>query len=156
MLSSKSYSGGPPVRVLDSPLASISEFDTWKFSMLYQLRLNADFRVYLRDENFQFGAKSLESPNRNFVDITHLVEDPQSTTTPKRTITVVKSSAEDQCFILDLMLDTIAQYLPKIPHNDIVQDCASLSEVWQVVRLHSNIQTSGALLNNYLEYYPSC
>ena len=148
MLSSKSYSGGPPVRVLDSPLASISEFDTWKFSMLYQLRLNADFRVYLRDENFQFGAKSLESPNRNFVDITHLVEDPQSTTTPKRTITVVKSSAEDQCFILDLMLDTIAQYLPKIPHNDIVQDCASLSEVWQVVRLHSNIQTSGALLNN--------
>ena len=69
-MGSKSYTGGPPVRILDTPLASISEFDTWKFLMLYQLRLNADFRGYVRDENFEFGAKSLESPFRNFTDIT--------------------------------------------------------------------------------------
>jgi hypothetical protein len=44
-------------------------------------------------------------------------------------------------------LETIAQYCPLIPHIDIT-NCGSLAEVWQVIRLHSNIETSGALLNN--------
>ena len=46
------------------------------------------------------------------------------------------------------MLETIHQFTPKIPHDDIVLDCNSLLEVWQVIRLHSNIQTTGALLND--------
>ena len=119
------------VRNLDSPLTSIAEFDNWKFSVLYTLRLDPEVRPYVR-ENLEFGAKSPESPNRNLVADTG----PQGKT------------AEQKLVSIDYMLDTIAQFCPKIPHNDIVRDCGSLEEVWQVIRLHSNIQTSGALLNN--------
>ena len=97
------------------------------------LRLDPDIKPYLKDEEFEFGLKSPQAPYRNFIDDTAGEN---------------QKSAEDKCATIDFMLDTIAQFCPKIPHNDIVLECKSLQEVWQVIRLHSNIQTSGALLND--------
>ena len=119
----------PNIKVLDEPLKSISEFDHWKYSVLYNLRLSPECKPYLK-EGLVFGAKTSSSQTRDLKDIKD------------------GKSAIDQCDEIDFMLSTIAQYLPKIPFNDIVNDCGSLDDVWQVVRLHSTIETSGALLNN--------
>ena len=118
---------GPGVKVLDEQIKSIAEFESWKHSVIYILRQETDFKPYLK-ENVQFGAKTKDEPNRKLTADT-------------------TSSAADKCQVVDFMLATIHQYTPKIPFNDICRDCGTLEEVWQVIRLHSNINTSGALLN---------
>ena len=123
-----SFRIAPNVKVLETPLLSIAAFENWRHSALYNLRLSPDCKDYL-SENLVFGAKTSSNKNRNLRDIKD------------------GKSAVQQCDEIDFMLSTIAQYCPKIPYNDIVNDCGSLEEVWQVVRLHSNIETSGALLN---------
>ena len=123
---------GPGVRILDQPLKSIAEFENFKHSIIFTLRQDDEFRPYLRS-GIQFGAKSTNNPNRNFTD------DESTNANAKK--------ADEKCEIVAFMLETIAQYCPLIPHIDIT-NCASLEEVWQVIRLHSNIETSGALLNN--------
>lgn len=122
---------GPGVKVLDQQLRSIAEFESWKHSVMYNLRLDGDFKEYL-GANYVFGKKTKAKPHRDVI--------PTRVDTPK--------SAEDKCAEIDFMLEQIAQFCPMIPHNDIIRDCGSLNEVWQVVRLHSNIETSGALLND--------
>ena len=125
--------GGPQVKTLEEPLQSIQAFEQWKYSVLYMLRLDPEIKPYLREEDFEFGLKTPTNPDRNFLD---------------DTMGENQKTAEEKCATIDFMLDTIAQFCPKIPHNDIVLECKSLREVWQVIRLHSNIQTSGALLND--------
>ena len=120
---------GPNVKVLDDPLKSIAEFENWKHSVIYNLRLNTECKPYLTD-GLKWGVKSSSSCTRDLTDIKD------------------GKSATEQCEEIDFLLSTIAQFCPKIPYNDIVLDCGSLDDVWQVVRLHSNIETSGALLNN--------
>ena len=121
---------GPGVKVLDEPLRSIAEFENWKHSVLYNLRLDGDFKNYL---SVDFGIKTKLKPNRSLVD----------DTTGEN-----KKTAAQKCEDVDFMLSQIAQYCPTIPHNDIIKDCASLSDVWQVVRMHSSLETSGSLLND--------
>ena len=121
------------MKTLEEPLKSIQEFEQWKYSVLYMLRLDPEIKPYLREEDFEFGLKTPTNPDRNFLDDTRGEN---------------QKTAEEKCATIDFMLDTIAQFCPKIPHNDIVLECKSLKEVWQVIRLHSNIQTSGALLND--------
>ena len=130
---------GPGIKTLDEPLKSISEFDNWRHSVLYNLRLSDEFKPFL-DDDFQFGVKTRHDPNRRLDD------DPDVRDTENKVIRRGLTAVE-KCRIVDFMLETITQYTPKIPHNDITRDCASLGEVWQVVRLHSNIESSGALLN---------
>ena len=121
---------GPGVRCLDTPITSISEWEHWKHSVIYQLRLEPDFKPFLV-ENFVFVAKTRLAPNRQL-----------TATTGENAL-----SREERCSTVDFMLSQIAQYCPKIPHNDIARECASLAEVWQLIRLHNNIESSGALLN---------
>ena len=123
---------GPPVKVLEEPFKSIAQFECWKHSVAYNLRLDPDFKPYLKP-NVVFGKKSRAAPNRAL----------QTTGTGDDRVT-----AEEKCDIVDMMLMQISNFCPTIPHNDIVKDCASLNEVWQTIRLHSNIESSGALLND--------
>ena len=58
---------GPGVRVLDTAFTSISEWENWKHSCLYYLRLDAEFKPYLV-EGFVFGAKTRLKPYRSLVD----------------------------------------------------------------------------------------
>ena len=113
---------GPGVKILDQPLRSIAEFENWKHSVLYNLRLDGDFKPYLRP-NLKFGKKTKAQPFRDFK--------PDTSGENQRT-------AEEKCDEVDFMLDQIAQFCPKIPHNDICRDCGSLEDVWQTIRLHSN------------------
>ena len=110
---------GLGVRVLDTPFTSISEWENWKYSCLYYLHLYAEFKPYLVPD-FKFGAKTRLKPFRDLTD-----DDSEG------------KSKDQKCADVDFMLQQIAQYCPKIPH-DIVRECASL-EVWQVITLHNNI-----------------
>ena len=123
---------GPGIRVLDTQLRSIAEFETWRHSVLYNLRLDGEFKEYLVP-GYRFGKKSNASPVRELK--------------PSGTGDAVKT-AEAKCSEVDMMLSQISQFCPIIPHNDIIRDCATLDEVWQVIRLHSNIETTAALLND--------
>ena len=58
---------GPGVKVLDQPLKSLSEFETWKYAVLYNLKLNDTFKEYLTPD-YVFGAKTAENPSRDFTD----------------------------------------------------------------------------------------
>ena len=100
---------GPGIRTLDEPLKSIAEFEVWKYSVLYNLKLDPDNKPYLTDD-FVFGIKSTLQPHRSLADDTG---------------TDAKQTAEQKCAIVDFMLETISQYLPKIPRNDIVLECTS-------------------------------
>ena len=123
---------GPGIKSLEEPFKSIQEFENWKHSVLYSLRLDGDYKEWLKP-NAQFGKKTAHKPHRDLKDVGTGTE---------------RVTAETRCNDVDFMLEQIAQYCPKIPHNDIVKDCGSLDDVWQVVRQHSNIETSGALLND--------
>ena len=123
---------GPGIKVLDTQLRSIAEFETWRHSVLYNLRLDGEFKEYL-ESGYKFGKKSNATPLRELK--------------PSGTGDTLKT-AETKCAEVDMMLSQISQFCPVIPHNDIVRDCATLDEVWQVIRLHSNIVTTAALLND--------
>ena len=123
---------GPGVKILDAPITSIGEWEHWKYSVLYLLRQDSDFKPYLK-ESFKFGAKTKLKPTRNL----------EASGSGGDLVTPA-----DKCMVIDFMLQEIAQYCPKIPNTDITRECASLEEVWQVIRLHNNIETSGALLND--------
>ena len=120
---------GPNVKVIDQPLKNVHEFEQWRHSMVFYLRQDEEFKQYLKPD-LEFGKKTGSKPYRNCVT--------DSGDNPK--------SAEYKCEIIDFLLETIAQYVPLIPQADIL-NCGSLVEVWQVIRLHSNIEPSGALLN---------
>ena len=122
---------GPGVKILDEPLTSIAAFENWKHSVLYSLRLDGECNDYI---DIEFGKKTKNNPHRD------LQNDPATKENGK----TAARKAQD----VDFMLAQIANFCPKIPRNDIIKDCKSLNEVWQVIRLHSNIETSGALLND--------
>ena len=84
---------GPGVRILETPITSISEWEHWKHSVIYQLRLEPDFKPFLA-ENFVFGAKTRLAPNRALVATTG--EGAQT--------------REQRCSTVDFMLSQIAQY----------------------------------------------
>ena len=58
---------GPGVKILEDPLRSIQEWDTWKYSVKYLLRSESEFRPYL-DDNYDFGSKNKAAPNRKFLN----------------------------------------------------------------------------------------
>ena len=126
---------GPGVRVLDTQLESISQFEAWKHSMVFYLRQDLEFRPYLK-AGVNYGDKSLNRPHRDFTD------DAERSNTPPTGLT-----AADKSETVDFMLETISQYTPLIPQEDILK-CDCLNAVWQTIRLHNGIETTGALLNS--------
>ena len=97
---------GPGVRILDTPLSSIAEFENWKHSVLYSLRLDGTCQEFI---NVEFGKKTKLKPNRNLRNDSEHAENPKS--------------AVEKCADVDFMLAQIANFCPLIPHNDIVKDC---------------------------------
>ena len=70
-----------------------------------------------------------------------MVDDPGRSKNPP-----TGQTAEDKCEIVDFLLDSIACYLPLIPTDDVLK-CGSMNDVWKLIRIHSNIEATGSLLN---------
>ena len=130
---------GPKINPLGEE-ESISSVERWRQNVLYHLRLNEEFRPYLKD-NVVFGKKSKSQPTRSFTDEVKVEK------VDGNDVTTVVSSAEDKCFVVDLMLDQVSNFCPLIPRRDITHDSATLLEVWEKIRLYHNLERSGALLN---------
>ena len=137
---SNHFKHGPKVSIL-SDSETISSIEAWRQNVLYQLRLNEDFRPYLKD-GVLFGKKSKTQPSRQCTDDTRT----ETNDAGEEVVTVVRSK-EDKCLIVDLMLDQIANFAPNIPRNDITRDSASLKQVWEKIRLYHNLEKSGALMS---------
>ena len=135
---------GPKVRCLTTK-ETLSTLETWRQTVIYGLRLNADFRPYL-NEGARFGKKSKARPYRELNDDVK-VEKVTVNEVEQELVTVVKSK-EDKIVDVDLMLEQIANYATNIPRYDITRDSASVSEVWQKIRQYYNIQQAGSLLND--------
>lgn len=131
---------GPKIVPL-SEVETLSSIERWRQNILYHLRLNEEFRQYLKEDT-EFGKKSKQQPCRLFRDTLQTRKDNEG-----HDVVSVKESKEDKCFIIDLLLDQIANFAPLIPRFDITRESASLQEVWQKVRLYHNLQKSGALMN---------
>ena len=120
---------GPKLRQL-SPTETLASLEQWRQNVVYNLSLNASFTPYV---DMVFGKKSRSKPHRS-------LEADDTTVANAQT-------AAQKCVVVDLMLDQVANWAPLIARNDITRDCESLDQVWQVIRLFYNLQTSGALLN---------
>ena len=128
---------GPKIIPL-SDVETIGSIERWKNNVTYHLRQNNDFLPYLQGH---FGKKSKATPCRALTD------EIKTETVGDETITSVVNSKVDKCFIVDMMLDQIANHCPLIPRNDIIRDSASLTDVWSKIKLYHNLEKSGALMN---------
>ena len=101
----------------------LSSIERWRQNVLYLLRLNEDFRPYLQD-GVEFGKKSKLQPCRAFTDDVKLEKKEDGTVVKNEDghpVYIVSVSKEDKCFIVDLMLDQIANFAPLIPRYDITR-----------------------------------
>lgn len=122
---------------------TLSSLERFKQNITYQLRLDPEFRPFLCTV---FGKKTRSSPNRDLADDTEVKTEKNGEGQDVQ-VTTISRSKEDKTFVVDLLLDQIANFAPMIPRNDIVRDSASVQEVWQKIRMYYNLEKSGALMN---------
>ena len=132
---------GPKIRQL-SQNETLASIENWKSTVVYGLRLNPEFKPYLKDSVI-FGKKSRTNPHRDLTDTTITIKDNEG-----KDVLQVSESAEDKCEVVDMLLDQIANWAQTVPRNDITKDSRSLKDVWSKVKLHYNKQQSGSLLND--------
>ena len=135
---------GPKPKCLNPVKETLSSLEVWKSQIVYGLRLNPDFKPYL-EKGYVWGKKTRTRPYRNLKDeIVHH----EATTNPaaEERDEIVKSKKE-KAEEVELMLEQIANYAECILREDITEECASLDDVWQTVKMFYNLQSSGALLN---------
>lgn len=138
---------GPKIRCLTSS-ESIATLEAWKNNVLYGLKQNPDFRVYLHD-GYVWGKKTRAQPFRCLEDV--FVKErfqPEDESKPPQDRLILSKTREDRAAEVDLLLDQVANYCPNIPRQDITKDSRSIEEVWQTIRRYYNKQQSGSLLND--------
>ena len=133
---------GPKIRSLTNK-ETIASLEGWKASVLYGLRLNPEFRPYLR-QGFEFGRKSRANPYRSLTPDIRVM---RAEDTDDDDQEEVVQTVEEKCGIVDLLLEQISNYAPTVPRNDIVKDSKDLKEVWTKIKLPYNKQQAGSLLN---------
>ena len=55
-----------------------------------------------------------------------------------------RKTAQQKVALLDLMLGQIANFCPVISRNFIIKSSTSIDNIWQTIRLHFGLHTSGA------------
>ena len=128
---------------------TLNSIERWRQSVLYLLQLNEDFRPYLR-ESCVFGKKTKAKPYRSLTDSFKVVKKENGEIVKEEDGSdrvVVSVSREDKCYLVDMILEQIANFCANIPRYDITHDSFSLNEVWNKIRLYYNLEKSGALLN---------
>ena len=125
---------GPGVKVLDYKLKSVSEFEGFRHSLVFLLRQDLEYRPYLKS-GVIWGIKTTPTSTRLLQDDAGRSQNPPTGQTK-----------EEKCELVDFMLEQISMYCPLIPQQDIVH-CESLDAVWKLIRIHNDIEPTGALLN---------
>ena len=97
---------------------TLASLERWRQNVLYHLRINDEFRVYL---DLKFGKKTKASPLRELHDDTE-VQTLKNEAGQDVQATVITKRKEDKCYAVDTLLEQIANFAPTIPRNDIVKD----------------------------------
>ena len=137
---------GPKIRSLTST-ESLASLESWRNNVLYGLRLNPDFRPYLR-ENYKFGRKTKGKPCRDLTDEKETATIRNAATDREEVVERVVKTKEDKAVEVDILLDQIANYASTVPRNDITKESDSLAEVWKKIRQFYNKQQTGSSLND--------
>ena len=98
---------------------TISSFEAWRGNLMYILNTDENFSPFL-DSNKSWDKKVKGGRQHRGL-----------------------SSAQELNY-LELMLGQIANFCPVISRNTIIRNSTSIDSVWQLIKSHYNIQTSGS------------
>ena len=110
---------------------TLTTFEGWQGNQLYSLTIQPKFAHFLLDTT-TWKKKSATNPTRGFTDDAKAKDDPP-----------IGLTGAQKCIHLELMLAQIANYCPVISRNSIIKKSISLVSVWQMIRLHYNLQLTG-------------
>ena len=114
-----------------------NSFEIWKENLVYTLSLDKSFTIFLTP-----GATWLK---RSKSDNKRGLRDDGATVAAELRRTAVQKVAA-----LELMLGQIANYCPIISRNSIVKNSTSLDCIWQTIRLHFGLQSTGAQFIDFI------
>lgn len=110
---------------------TINSFEAWRQNLIYRLSINNDFAPFL-GTNYSWSKKSTVHPLRGLRNDAAPIPEAQR-------LTAIQKNVK-----LELMLNQIANWCPVIARQTIVNGCTSMTDIWQKIRLHYNIQKSGS------------
>ena len=110
---------------------TITSLEAWENNLKYILSLDSNFAGFLTDGT-SWGKKTNASPLRGFSN------DNDSVPAPRR------RTAAQKVTHLEMMLGQIANYAPIISRNSIVKNSTSINGVWQIIRQHYGLQSTGS------------
>ena len=110
---------------------TITSLEAWENNLKYILSLDSNFAGFLTDGS-SWGKKTNASPLRGFSN------DNESVPAPRR------RTAAQKVTHLEMMLGQIANYAPIISRNSIAKNSTSINGVWQIIRQHYGLQSTGS------------
>lgn len=117
---------------------SLASFKQWQRSLLFALKMQPDFKPYIAP-NAKWNKWTAASPYYGLTDD----PDPESKN---------HQTKEQKAATLDIMLGYIANLAPLIAPDSIIKYSTCLNDVWQTIRHHYHIETSGAHLPQALSH----
>ena len=113
-----------------------NSFEIWKENLTYTLSLDNSFSEFLKP-GVKWEKRTKGNATRGLTDdLLHLAN---------------RRTAEQRVAALELMLGQIANYCPIISRNTIVKNSTSLDSIWQAIRLHFGLQSTGAQFIDFSE-----
>ncbi len=110
---------------------TISSIEAWENNLKYILSLDPNFACFLTD-GATWLKKTNAAPLRGFTDDNEDVP------------TVQRRTGAQKVTHLEMMLGQIANYAPIISRNTIVRNSTSVNGVWQAIRQHYGLQSTGS------------
>ena len=110
---------------------TISSIEAWENNLKYILSLDPNFASFLTD-GATWQKKTNTTPMRGFEDDNEEVP------------VIRRRTAAQKVTHLDMMLGQIANYVPVISRNTIVRNSTSINGVWQAIRQHYGLQSTGS------------
>ena len=112
---------------------TITSFERWKSNLVYNIRQDSSFAPFINASWNKFSKKETNK-YRGLVDDTDAMEPDKN----KQKTRAAKLAD------LELMLEMVANWAPIISRQSIIKNSTSLESIWQAIRAHYGIQTSGA------------
>ena len=103
---------------------NVNSIEVWKDNLIFILSEDPKFAELLKPGTI-WQKKSKSSPNRGFTN------------------TSGGETAQQKVVVLERMLGQIANYCPVISRNSIVKNSTYIDSIWQSIRLHFGLQSTG-------------
>ena len=119
---------------------TITSLERWKSNLVYNIRPDASFAPFINASWNKFSKKETNK-YRGLLDDTDATE-PDKNKQKNRAAKLAD---------LELMLEMVANWAPIISRQSIIKQSTSLESIWQAIRAHYGIQTSGTYFLDFAE-----